>query len=99
MPEINRDKCTGKPAGPSSVSDRKKEGGRGYLGGREGFHRAMEIRGVGAVHSLSGEEEEVSLSSVVLTIELFCVQEGTGWRSCLPTPWEGGGGSRGRGAR
>ncbi len=56
--------------------------------------------GVGAVHSLSGEEEEeVSLSSVVLTIGLCCVQEEMGWRSCLPTPWEGGGGSKGRGAR
>jgi hypothetical protein len=32
---------------------------------------------------------------VVLTIELCCVQEEMGWRSCLPTPWGGGGGSRG----
>jgi hypothetical protein len=40
-----------------------------------------------------------SLSSVVLTIELCCVQEEMGWRSGLPTPWGGGGGSRGRGAR
>ncbi len=37
----------------------------------------------------------MSLSSVVLTIELCCVQEEMGWRSCLPTPWGGGGGSRG----